>query len=343
LFFLGVWKMNNSGSFSLPLKIAGLGRYVPPQVVLSSDLEKKYDLPQGWCLEKQGIRERHWVKGETAAFMGAEAAKEAVRDAGLQLSDIDLIIGASGSPQQAVPDGGPLLQRELGLGRSGTPAITVNASCLSFFVALDVAANYLNMRRYQRILVVSSDVASVSLDFRKPENFTLFGDAAAAAVVTLPEPGEKSCIHASHLRTYGFGAEFSEVRGGGSRKPANSKDTLPEDNYLHMNGAELLKIGFEYLPKFNEVLWKQCPGITIRDVKYVIPHQPSRVVLDYLSLTYPDEKLVRIIDRFGNCVGASMPLALYEAVKLRGLQRGDRAVLTGTGSGVSFVGMVFTY
>jgi 3-oxoacyl-[acyl-carrier-protein] synthase-3 len=133
------------------------------------------------------------------------------------------------------------------------------------------------------------------------------------------------------------------VLGGGSRKHPNGKDTKPEDNFLHMNGAELLKIGFEYLPRLNEVLWKQCPDITLKDVRYVIPHQPSRVVLDYLSLTYPDEKLVRIIDRFGNCIGASMPMALYEAVKVKGLQRGERAVLTGTGSGVSFVGMVFTY
>ncbi|WP_434300385.1 3-oxoacyl-[acyl-carrier-protein] synthase III C-terminal domain-containing protein [Corallococcus exiguus] len=335
--------MNQGGGFPLPFKIAGLGRYVPADVVLSSDLEKKYDLPPGWCVEKQGIRERRWVKDETASFMGAEAAKEAVRDAGLKLEDIDLIINASGSPEQAVPDGGPLVQRELGLGRSGVPSITVNASCLSFFVALDVAANSLNMRRYKRILIVSSDISSVALDFRKPENFTLFGDAAAAAVVTLPEPGEKSCIHASQVRTYGYGAEFSMVPGGGSRRHPNGKNTTPEDNYLHMNGAELLKIGFEYLPRFNEGLWKQCPGITIKDCRYVIPHQPSRVVLDYLSLTYPDDKLVRIIDRYANCIGASMPMALYEAVKVGGLRRGERGVLTGTGSGVSFVGMVFTY
>lgn len=335
--------MARQASFPIPFKIAGVGRYVPEQTVQSSDLEKKYDLPAGWCVEKQGIRERRWVRDETASFMGAQAVREAVKDAALGLEDLELIINASGSPEQAVPDGGPLIQRELGMGRSGIPAITVNASCLSFLAALDIASNYLNRGRYRTIAVVSADVASCALDFSKPENFTLFGDAAAAVVLTLPETGEDGRIHASHFATYGYGAEFSMVPGGGSRKHPNSKGIKPEDNYLHMNGAELLKIAFEFLPKFNASLWALSAELAPADVKFVIPHQPSRVVLDYLALNYPEEKLIRIIDRFGNCIGASMPLALYEAVKLRGLKRGDRAVLTGTGSGVSFGGMVFTY
>ncbi len=332
-----------SNVYPLPFKIAGIGRYLPERVVPSGELEKKYGLSDGWCVEKQGITERRWVTGETASFMGAEAAKQAVADAGLELKDIDLIINASGTPEQMVPDGGPLVQRQLGLGRSGIPSITVSASCLSFFVAMEVSANYLNMGRYNRVLIVASDVPSAALDFSKPENFTLFGDAAAAVVVTRPEPGDGSAIHAAHMATYGFGAEFSMVSGGGSRQHPNREDTRPEDNYLRMDGAELLKIGFEYLPPFNKNLWGKCPQYSIEDIKYVVPHQPSRVVLDYLSLTYPDDKLVRIIDRFGNCVGASMPLALYEAIKFLGLRRGERVLVTGTGSGVSFVGMVLTY
>jgi 3-oxoacyl-[acyl-carrier-protein] synthase-3 len=335
--------MTNAAGLPIPFKIAGVGRYLPPRVVPSSELEQKHGLPAGWCVEKQGVKERRWVNDESASFMGAEAAKEAVRDAGLELSDIDLILNGSGTPEQALPDNGPLFQRELGLGRSGVPSFSINASCLSFLVGLEVAANYLNAKRFSNILVIASDVSSTSLNYDRPENFTLFGDAAAAVVVTLPKAGEKSAIHGVHMTTHGFGAEFSQVRGGGTRKHANDKRTTPQDNVLQMNGAELMKVNFEYYPRCYETLWSRAGGITPDDCKYVIPHQPSRVVLDYLGLHYDEEKIVRINDRFGNCVGASAPLAIYESVKALDLRRGDRAVLTGTGSGVSFFGMVITY
>lgn len=199
----------------LPLKIAGVGRYLPKRVVLSSELEQQYGLPVGWCEEKQGISERRWIDSETATYMGAEAAKEALADAGLTLSDIDLIINASGTPDQLIPDGGPLLQRELGLGESGITAISVNASCLSFLLAIDVSAGYLNLGRHQNILIVSSDITSCALDYSKPENFTLFGDAAAAAVVTLPASGEDACVYSTLFKTYGYAADYSAVFGGG--------------------------------------------------------------------------------------------------------------------------------
>jgi 3-oxoacyl-[acyl-carrier-protein] synthase-3 len=331
-------------NYPLPLKIAGIGRYLPKRIVLSSELEEQYGLPKGWCEEKQGIRERRRVEFETATFMGAEAAKEAVADAGLTFKDIDLIINASGTPDQIVPDGGPLLQRELGLGESGIPAISVNASCLSFLVAMDMSSLYLNMGRYKNILIVSSDITSCALDYSRGENFTMFGDAAAAAVVTLPEAGEKSRIYTTHIETYGYAADYSAVYGGGSRMNPSRTDSKPEDYFLHMNGGELMKVGFKHIPNFAKKLWESCSEYWVMDdVKVIIPHQASRVVLDFLGLTYPEEKIVRVIDRFGNCVAASTPLALYEAIKQKRLVRGDLALITGSGSGITFAGMVFTY
>lgn len=335
--------MENHGNYPLPFKIAGIGRYVPSRIVESSELEQKYNLKKDWCAEKQGVWQRRWAaEGETASVMGAKAAQEALADAGVRAEEVDLIINASGTPEQLVPDGGPLIQRELGLGKSGIPAITVSASCLSFYLALDISSQYLSFGKYKKILIVSSDVSSTALNFDNPENFTLFGDGAAAVVVTLPLEKEQSCMHSSYMVTYGYGADFSAVLGGGTKKPSTSKDIRPEDHYLQMNGAELLKASFEYFPKFIKNLWaySKC---TMNDLKVIIPHQPSRVVLDFLSLNLPEEKMVRIINNFGNCVGASMPMALYQAVKDQRLKRGDLALLTGPGSGLSLAGMVLTY
>ncbi len=170
------------------------------------------------------------------------------------------------------------------------------------------------------------------------------GDAAAAAVVTLPSQGEKSCIYSTLISTYGYAADFSAVFGGGTRMNPTRKDSKPEDYYLHMDGGELMKVGFKHLPAFVEKLWDSCRDYCVmEDVKVVVPHQPSRVVLDFLSLIYPEEKIIRTIDRFGNCVAASTPLALYETIKAKRLLRGDLAVMTGSGSGITFAGMIMTY
>ena len=149
-----------------PLKIVGLGRYLPRRVVPSAEVEALCGLPAGWIEQRSGVRERHWATTETSSYMGAHAAREAVAEAGLALSDLDLIINASGTPEQAIPDGGPLVQRQLGLGRSGIACLSVHATCLSFLAAIDLSANLLATGRYQLILIVTSEIGSVGINLK---------------------------------------------------------------------------------------------------------------------------------------------------------------------------------
>src|SRR5688572_23706618 len=215
--------------FPLPLKIVGVGRYLPERVVPSSEVETLCGLPAGWIERRSGVRERRWVSGETNASMGAAAAREAVAAAGLALTDIDLILNASGTPEQAIPDGGPLIQRQLGLGASGIASLSVHATCLSFLAALDMSANLLATGRYHNILIVSAEIGSVGINVREPESASLMGDAAAAVVVTRTLEGESACLLAARLETYGDGADLTAIRGGGSRRHPNHADTRPED------------------------------------------------------------------------------------------------------------------
>ena len=203
---------------SLPIKIAGVGRYLPERVVPSAEVEALCGLPPGWIERRSGVRERHWATTETSSYMGAQAAREAVAEAGLALSDIDLIMNASGTPEQAIPDGGPLVQRQMGLGSSGIACLSVHATCLSFLAALDLCANLLATGRYQRILIVTSEIGSVGINFKDPESASLIGDAAAAAVVVRTPPGEAAALSAARLETYGDGADFTAIRGAGTRR-----------------------------------------------------------------------------------------------------------------------------
>jgi len=333
-------------TYPLPLKIAGVGRYIPERVVPSADLEAKLGLPEGWIERKQGVRERHWIvdpEHETNSFMGAQAAREALADAGLASERVDLIVNASGTQEQAIPDGGPLLQLQLGLGQSGIPCFTVHATCLSFVVAVDMAGSLLSTGRFERILVVTSDISSCALNFAHPESSTLFGDGAAAAVLVRAAEGEPSAVNAARFETYGVGAYATQVPGGGTRKHPNFETTEPEDNLFHMDGPAVFKLAVDYAPGFFKRLFDGQP-FGIGDVSCIIPHQASKRALDaHPIFGMGAERIVRTLDRFGNCVSASIPITLYEAVRTGRLRRGDRALLLGTGAGLSLAGVIFTY
>src|SRR5258706_989106 len=186
---------------NLPLKIIGLGRYLPKRIVPSSELEAMCGLSAGWVERRNAVRERRWVTDETSFFMSAKAACEALDEAGLKPNQLDLIINASGTAEQAIPDTGALIQRQLGLGHSGIPAMSVNTTCLSFVAAMDVAANFLQNGRYKNILIASADVASCGINPKEPESASLVGDAAAAAVVTrASERGKITLDHAQSVK-----------------------------------------------------------------------------------------------------------------------------------------------
>lgn len=328
---------------AVPIQIAGLGHYLPQRVVQNQEVEALCRLPTGWIETKTGVRERRWVEGESNAYMAGQAAQEALAKAGLALADIDLIINASGTQAQAIPDGAALLQKELGLGTSGIPCFSIHATCLSFVTALEVATTLLIAHRYRHILIVSAEIASCGLNFEEPESASLLGDGAAAAIVTTAMEDELSAFHAMRIETYGEGAPYAELRGGGSRHHPNHQETSPEDNLFHMNGPQLLKLTRRYSRDFLERLQ---PGLSygLNDIKLVIPHQASLLGLRMLRyFGWPETQVMVILDRVGNCVAASIPLALYEAVEQGRVQRGDKVLLIGTGAGLSMGGVVLTY
>lgn len=327
----------------LPVQIAGVGRYVPKRVVPSTDLDKRLNLRPGWIEEKQGVRERRWVTNERASFMGAEAAREALERAGVGLDEVDLIVNASGTAEQAIPDGAPFLQTQLGLGESGVACFSIHATCLSFLVAFDHVAYLIASGRYQNVLVVSSEISSVGLNWSHPESSTLFGDGAAAALLRRTPEGESSGVVRARLETYGSGAEYTQIPGGGTRRHPNLETTRPEDNLFHMDGPAVFKMAVKHAPAFLRRLLPDYENELAR-IRTVIPHQASKLALDSHQLFgMTEEQIVRTIDRFGNCVAASLPMTLYEAIETGRLDRGDRALLLGTGAGLSFAGVLFVY
>ncbi len=335
-----------TGRPDLRLKIAGIGRYLPTRVVSSDEVAQLCGLPRGWIEEHGGVSQRRWARpedGETNSWMGARAAEAAIVDAGVALADIDLILNASGTVEQAIPDGGPLLQRELGAQTSGIPCASVHSTCLSFLTALETSASHLELGLYRRILVVCSEISSCGLDFADPESSALFGDAACAVVLTRATEDEASRLHALRMETYSSGADWTTIRGAGTRRHPNHPATRKEDNLFHMDGPELLKQALKTMPGFLDRLWARITSDS-SDIALVIPHQTSLAGLRaHRRVGFPDEKVVQTLDQYGNCIAASMPLTLHEAIRDGRLSRGDRFLLLGTGAGLSFGGAILTY
>jgi 3-oxoacyl-[acyl-carrier-protein] synthase-3 len=328
---------------NLPLKIIGFGRYLPTRIVPSSELEQLCNLPAGWVERRNGVRERRWVTDETSSYMAAEAAREALDEASLRPDQLSLIINASGTAEQAIPDTGALIQRQLGLGKSGIPAMTVHNTCLSFIAAMDVAANYLGSGRYKNILIASADVASCGINPREPESASLVGDAAAAVVVTRSGAGDKSMIHNAHLKTYGDGAYLTAIMGGGSGRHPAKPNHNPEDDLFHMDGPAVLRMVRGIASDYLEELY---PGLSksLVDIDMVVPHQASKVGLMMLSrFGWPQDRIKSTLEWMGNCVAASIPSTLYQTVRDGNIHRGDKVLLVGTGAGLSIGGLVLTY
>ncbi len=325
------------------VRLSGVGRYLPRRRVASAEIEARIGLPAGWSLEHSGVAFRHWAdRDERASWMGAQAARAACAQAGVEPGDVDLILNASGSVERAIPDGGPLLQHELGLGASGIPSFSVHATCLSFLAALELAAERIHHGRIDRALVVSSEIASVGLDFDSAEVCTLFGDGAAAAVLERAPAASASAIHRVAWLTTGEDAELTTVRGGGSFRHPHSTDTVHADALFQMQGSRTLKRVIRLVPRLLQEL-----GIDEelrRRVRWVASHQASRAGLEYLArLGFDNAVLVSTLEQTGNCIAASIPLTIEQGVREGRIARGDLGLLIGTGAGLSAAAMLMTY
>ena len=328
----------------LPIKIAGLGYALPDQRVTSAELLAAWSIPPGLVEHAAGVYERRYAAHETTAGLAAAASRMALANAGLTANDVDAIIGASTTPQQAIPCTAAFVQRELCAPDGGSVCFDVNATCLSFLVALQNASHLVAAGVYHTALVFSSELGSRFLNPRQPQSAILFGDAAAAAVITRAGSAETSAIHHSRFATYSSGADYTQVVGGGTRHSPNDPGTTPDMNLFDMDGKAVFRQAVRLLPAFLDNFLGQC-GWQREQIDCIVPHQASRHGLDLLTqrLGFHSGQLFINLPQRGNCIAASIPLALAEAVAGGRIVRGDNVLLLGTGAGLTIGAVALTY
>lgn len=332
-------------NMKLPVKIAGIGHYLPPRIVTSAELEARLDIPAGWVEAVTGVVERRYAAdAETTAGMAAAAARQALEMAGMTVGDLDAIIGACTAVQQAIPCTAALVQSELGAPDGGSACFDVNATCLSFIFALQNAAYLIAAGVYRNVLIFSSEIASRSLNPNERESAVLFGDAAAAAILTRSTENEPSALWNTNFITYSSGADHTRVLGGGTLHHPNHPDTTPEMNQFHMDGPAVFKKAARLVGPFLDEFFANT-GWERHQIDQIVPHQASGHGVKLLTARFgfrPEQVFINLPVR-GNCVAASIPLALAESVQQGIIQRGQRVALIGTGAGLTLGAVALTF
>jgi 3-oxoacyl-[acyl-carrier-protein] synthase-3 len=309
--------------------IAGTGSALPKRVVTNHELAQTVDTSDEWIVERSGIRQRHMAgEGETTSTLAIEAARKALAAAGIEGSQIGLIVLATTTPDQTFPATATIVQDAIAA--NGGIAFDVAAVCSGFLYALGVADSMLRAGMAQRALVIGAETMTRLLDWEDRATCVLFGDGAGAVVLETREVAEDGPgILTTHLHADGAHNELLYVDGGPS--------TTQSVGHLRMKGREVFRHAVVNLADVLGNVLKEC-DLSPADVDWVVPHQANQRILDATAkkLGLPPEKVVVTVDRHANTSAASVPLALDCAVQDGRIKRGDLLVLEAMGGGFTW-------
>lgn len=342
----------------MPLsKIAGIGKYLPAQIVTNNDLTKYMDTNDEWIQERTGIQERRYAHRteETTTTMAVEAAKIAIERAGTTAQEIDFIVFATLSPDYYFPGCGVLVQRALKMKEIG--ALDIRNQCSGFLYALSVADQFIKTGMYKNILVIGSEKHSFGLDFttRGRNVSVIFGDGAGA-VVLQPAQKEGQGILSTHLHSDGESAETlamynpgSHANHWGAKNYALFDDAEISQMFMskqmidnaqlfpYMDGPAVFKKAIIKFPEvINEALTKN--GYTVSDLDMFIPHQANLRISQFVQqkLKLSNDKVFNNIQHYGNTTAASIPIALCEAWEQGKIKEGNLVCIAAFGSGFTW-------
>jgi 3-oxoacyl-[acyl-carrier-protein] synthase-3 len=327
-----------------PLKILSSGSYLPKRVVTAFEVDDRLGIARGKSEQMTGIKERRYVTTESASEMGAFALMAALEKSGLKYEEIDAIICASGSMEQAIPSTGALIQRALNRPDIHIPCFDVNSTCLSFVTGFDLASSLLATGRFKTLAIVSTEIASVGLNPAQHEAYALFGDGAAAVIVQKPAEGEGSGVLHAAMKTYSEGAGYCRIEGGGTRFHPSTQSPDSDKFLFSMDGRKVFRLVLETIPDFFQEAMRDS-GMSLDDIALVVPHQASGNGMELVrrKLNIESSKYMDILAHHGNMIAASIPLALHTAIESGRIKRGDRVMLLGTSAGMSLGMVIFEY
>ena len=320
-------------------RIAGTGSYLPEKVLTNDDLSKIVDTSDEWIAARTGIRERHVAaEGETTGDLAYHAAVRAMEAAGVEASELDLIVLGTTTPDLIFPSTACLLQHRLGA--NGCPAFDVNAACSGFIYALTVADKFIRSGSARTVLVVGAETLTRMLDWNDRGTCVLFGDGAGAAVVQRANDDGRGIL-SSFMKSDGTLAELLWRPGGGTRMPLDIQVLDERSHYVKMAGPEVFKSAVRSMCEAAEMAMQRA-GVTGEDIDLLVPHQANVRIIEATAkyAGMPMEKVFVNVDRYGNMSSASIPVALDEAQEQGKLGPGSLVLMVAFGAGFTWAANV---
>ncbi|NVJ50474.1 MAG: ketoacyl-ACP synthase III [Gammaproteobacteria bacterium] len=316
-------------------RISGTGSYLPANIRTNADLEKMVETSDQWIVERTGIKQRHIADdSETASTIAAQAGLKAIEAAGLEKTDIDMIICATATPDRLFPSTACFVTRHLGL--EGVAAFDVTAACAGFVYGLSIADQYIKTGHKKNVLVIGTEVLSRIVDWSDRTTCVLFGDGAGAVVLSA---SEEQGLMSTHVHADGKYVDLlyspNAIRG------QTEGCTSPK---VFMSGNEVFKVAVKTLSSIvDETL--EANQLAKTDIDWLVPHQANIRIIQATAkkLQMPLDQVVVTVDRHGNTSSASIPLALDEAVRDGRIQRGQTVLLETFGGGFAWASALLKF
>ena len=318
-------------------KIAGTGGYLPERVISNKELEKRLDTSDEWIRERSGIKRRHIAaENETTGDMAVAASRNAIDAAGIDSSEIDLIIVATSTPDKVFPGTACIVQRHLEIEK--IPAFDINAACSGFLYALDIADRFIRTGGARTALIIGSETYSRILDWTDRTTCVLFGDGAGAVVLrAAEEPG----VLSTHIHADGKYENLLYVPAGIS---SGYDAVRSEAAFIQMKGNEVFRKAVATLGSIaRETL--SANNIEKKDIAWLIPHQANLRIIAATAKKFdlPMERVVVTVDEHANTSSASIPLALDVAVRDGRIKRGELLLFEAFGAGFTWGSALVRY
>jgi len=310
-------------------KFSSVGAYVPKKVVTNFDLEKIVDTTDEWITQRTGIKTRHFATDEVTSDLAYEAAKIAIKRAGLEAKDIDMIILATISPDYfSMPSTACVVADKLGI---IAPAYDISAACTGFIYALAQAKAFIESGMNKNILIIGAETLSKIVDFKDRTTCVIFGDGAGAAVISATENKDEAILDID-INADGKYQDYLITPGRGVKYGCDT-----EEIYLKMKGNETFKVAVRTLSQSVRDILKRNE-MTSDDLTWFVPHQANYRIIDAVAraIKMPSEKSVLTVDKYGNTSSASIPMALNDMYESGKLKKGDMLLLDAFGGGFTW-------
>jgi 3-oxoacyl-[acyl-carrier-protein] synthase-3 len=324
-------------------RLIGTGSYLPEKRLSNSDLEKLVETNDQWIFERTGIRNRHIAAdGEATSDLALRAARGALDEAKLSPVDLDMILVATVSPDQPMPNTACILQHKLGA--RDCMAVDISAACSGFVYGLTIADQFIRTGTYRNILVVGAEVLHRYISYKDRETCILFGDGAGAAIVSRAKEEDQSLIYSSHLHADGAISDLFVLPAGGSAMPFTQKVLDEGAQYVRMKGREIFKHAVRTMSEScDEAL--RANNMSPEDVSWIIPHQANLRIIEAVAKHFgiPMSKVVVEIEDMGNTSAATVIVALDRAIRDGRVRRGQNILLTAFGAGITSGSLLMRY